>query len=247
MAFRDYNSIAAVQQRYQIVYQDAEFITPLPVTPSAAFLTDYDFTQKYINVLSSETSRCESIIFPVLKDVFRHYAEHLALWSHPSLTADEELTGIPDYIIASRSPFGKTVMGQPLLVIVEAKKNDFEQGWGQCLAGMVAAQRLNNLPQTPIYGIVTDGQLWQFGRLLDDNFTMEKSSATTDKLENLFALVNALSAVRWMYWLSQPNPSRDLSRCIGGAALDHLSSLTSWSWCTSDHLPRIPTSPPSSP
>lgn len=192
MAFRDFGSISAVQRRYQIVYRDAEFIEPLPVAPSATFMADYDFTMQYINVLNSETSRCESIIFPVFKDVFRHYAEHLALWSHPSLAVDEELVGISDYLIATRSPLGKTVMGEPLLLVVEAKKNDFEQGWGQCLAGMLGAQKLNNLPHTPIYGIVTDGQLWQFGRLLNDTFTMERTSATTDKLEHLFSMVNAL-------------------------------------------------------
>ena len=192
MAFRDFSSISDVQQRYNIVYQDAEIIPPLALAPSAAFMDDYDFTMKYINVLSSETSRCENIIFPVLKDVFRHYTEHLALWSHASLAADEKLSGIPDYLIATRSRLGKTVMEQPLLIVVEAKKNDFEQGWGQCLAGMVAAQKLNELPQTSIHGIVTDGQLWQFGRLMDDLFTMEKSSATTDKLEHLFAMINAL-------------------------------------------------------
>lgn len=192
MAFRDFDSIAAVQQRYQIVYEDGEIITPLTLAPSAAFIDDYDFTMQHINVLGSETSRCESIIFPVLKDVFRHYADNLALWSHPSLAVDKELTGIPDYIVATRSSLGKTVMGQPLLIVVEAKKNDFEQGWGQCLAGMVAVHKRNDLPNTPIYGIVTDGQLWQFGRLLDNVFVMEKSSATTDKLEHLFAMVNAV-------------------------------------------------------
>lgn len=192
MAFRDFSSIALVQQRYNIVYQDGNVITPAPLTPSEGFMADYDFTMKYINVLSSETSRCESIIFPVLKDVFRHYAESLALWSHPMLVANEELAGIPDYIIATRSHLGKTVMGEPLLIIVEAKKNDFEQGWGQCLAGMVAAQSLNARPGIPVYGTVTDGLLWQFGQLMESTFTMNTMSATTDQLAHLFAMMNAL-------------------------------------------------------
>ncbi|MEZ4660036.1 MAG: hypothetical protein R2911_20965 [Caldilineaceae bacterium] len=181
-----------MQQRYHIVYKDATVLTPAPLSPSPAFLADYEFTMKYINVLSSETSRCETIIFPVLKEVFRHYADHLALWSHPTITVNETLTGVPDYLVATRSALGKTVLGEPLLIVIEAKKNDFEQGWGQCLAGMVAAQKMNDALDIPIYGMVTDGQLWQFGSLAKHIFNMEKMSTTTDKLDDLFGMVNAL-------------------------------------------------------
>ena len=32
-------------------------------------------------------------------------------------------------------------VGSPLIICVEAKKNDFEQGWGQCLAELVAGPK----------------------------------------------------------------------------------------------------------
>ena len=67
-----------------------------------------------------------------------------------------DLSGTPDYIIAAKSPLGKTELETPLVVVAEAKKNDFEQGWGQCLAELVAAQRLNRDPLFPVYGIVTE-------------------------------------------------------------------------------------------
>jgi hypothetical protein len=38
---------------------------------------------------------------------------------------------------ATKSELGKKVLESPLLAVVEAKKNDFEQGWGQCLAESV--------------------------------------------------------------------------------------------------------------
>ena len=40
--------------------------------------------------------------------------------------------------------WGKTVLGTPIIVVVEAKRNDFIEGWGQCLAELVAIQRIND-------------------------------------------------------------------------------------------------------
>ena len=73
--------------------------------------------------------------------------------------ADSTLNGVPDYIFGTKSPLGKKVLGLPLVLIVEAKKNDFEQGWGQCLAELVAAQKINGTIEKPVYGIVTDGNV----------------------------------------------------------------------------------------
>ena len=49
------------------------------------------------------------------------------------------------------------------MIVVEAKKNDFDQGWAQCLAELVVAQKINQDAKRPVYGIVTDANLWQFG------------------------------------------------------------------------------------
>jgi hypothetical protein len=35
---------------------------------------------------------------------------------------------MPDYILAKQSHLGKTIFGQPLLAVVEAKKDDFQGG-----------------------------------------------------------------------------------------------------------------------
>jgi hypothetical protein len=56
---------------------------------------------------------------------------------------DHKLSGFPEYILASRSPLGKIVFDKPYLLLVEAKQDNFEAGWAQCLAEMIAAQRLN--------------------------------------------------------------------------------------------------------
>jgi hypothetical protein len=192
MAFQEFKSIADVQQRYKIVYQEDEFVTPLALSPSPSFVQEYEFSLEHLDVLVSEASRCENIIFPILRDVYRHYTHALSLWSHKGIYFDAALSGTPDHLISLKSALGKTVMDKPLLVVVEAKKSDFEQGWGQCLAAMVAAQKLNGNPELPIYGIVTDGLLWQFGRLLQADFTLNRSSVTTSDLDRLFGCLNDL-------------------------------------------------------
>ena len=62
------------------------------------------------------------------KEAYRKYAERFSLWSHRFIKYDEVLVGTPDYFIAKRSDLGKTVLGKPLLLMVEAKKNNFDKG-----------------------------------------------------------------------------------------------------------------------
>ena len=102
------------------------------------------------------------------------------------------LVGTPDYFIAKRSELGKTVLGKPLLLMVEAQKNNFDEGWAQCLAEMIAAQKLNTQDLT-IYGLVTDGQVWQFGKLAQDVYTYNEQFFT---LNNLAELLGALDYVQ---------------------------------------------------
>jgi hypothetical protein len=41
----------------------------------------------------------------------------------------------------------------------------------------------------PVYAIVTDGGLWQFGRLLLDIFTREKTRIAVTDLDKLFGAI----------------------------------------------------------
>lgn len=82
------------------------------------------------------------------------------------------------------------MLGEPVLIIVEAKKNDFEQGWGQCLAALVTAQKINGDISLPVQGIVTDGKLWELGKLTEDMFIKNIVGYTVDNLPNLFGALH---------------------------------------------------------
>jgi len=88
--------------------------------------------------------------------------ENLKIWKGGKIESDV-LVGNADYLIAERQDYLDT----PFLCIVEAKRDDFEQGLAQCLVEMQACQWQNNQVRRPIdvFGIVTNGQGWVFYKL----------------------------------------------------------------------------------
>ena len=192
MAFSDFKTISEVQERFRIKYSENDFIEFEASSPSEQFLQEFEFNRQHIDIFTSEASRCEAVIFPVLREVYKAYADGYALWIRKSIAYDETLSGTPDYLISTKSELGKTVVGTPLIILVEAQKNDFEQGWGQCLSELVAAQKINDDNTLPVYGIVTDGRLWEFGQLVGNAFTQNRTSFTLDNLPVLFGAVNSV-------------------------------------------------------
>ena len=84
------------------------------------------------------------------------------------------------------------MLGSPIIIIVEAKRSDFVEGWGQCLAELVAAQRINKDDTIPVYGIVTDGALWEFGKLEEDLFTQNEKVLAISDLRRVFGAIGYL-------------------------------------------------------
>ncbi|MCP5125376.1 MAG: hypothetical protein H6973_07000 [Gammaproteobacteria bacterium] len=197
MSFSDYKTLAQVQREYQIKYAEGVFIEKNLLPPADTFLVEFDFNINTMDAFSSEAARCELLIFPVLREAYKKLSTEMELWIQKPIAYDEKLNGTPDYLFAKRSPLGKTVLEFPLLAVVEAKKSDFEQGWGQCLAELVAMQKLNNDSISTVYGIVTDGKYWEFGQLTENLFTKNRESFSIDALPELLgALDFLLSAAR---------------------------------------------------
>ncbi|MCL1473252.1 hypothetical protein [Argonema antarcticum] len=190
MSFSNYKSISAVLKEFQITYTEADFIIETPFNIPQYFREDLQFVMREGVVNNSEFAICENLIYPVLKETWKCYFQKLILWSHQSLNYDEKLSGFPEYIIAKRSKLGKVVFEQPYLLLVEAKQDKFEEGWGQCLAEMVAAQRLNAEPSLIVFGIVSNGKMWQFGKLQSNAFIQHTIPYSIYELDQLFAAVN---------------------------------------------------------
>lgn len=190
MAFSSYKDIGSVLKEFQITYTEANFMSEVEFTLSDYFREDLQTVMQDGVPTASEFSICENLIYPVLKEVWKHYRSKFVLWGHKSLTYDENLAGFPEYILAKRSSLGKVVFDKPYFLLVEAKQDKFDEGWAQCLAEMVAAQRLNDELRLVIFGIVSNGDRWQFGKLEANIFTLNKTFYTIQELDKLFAAVN---------------------------------------------------------
>ena len=155
-------------------------------------MSELDFSLKEVVIENSEYAACETFIYPILREVWKTYKEYFMLWSHHSLNYDEKLSGIPDYILAKRSPLGKVVFEKPFFVVVEAKRDNFTEGWGQCLAELVAMQKINSQPEQILFGIVSNGIRWEFGKLKNNLFTKNLKGYSIETLDTLFAIINSL-------------------------------------------------------
>lgn len=190
MSFSSYKSLGETVKKHQIIYTEANFMAEVEFKISDYFRNDLKLMMEDGVVDNSESAICENLIYPVLKEIWKQYRKQFLLWSQQFLNCDAKLSGFPEYILARRSPLGKVVFDQPYFLLVEAKQDNFDAGWGQCLAEMIAAQRPNESSQITIFGIVSNGATWQFGKLEAQGFIKHPLPYTIYELDKLFAAVN---------------------------------------------------------
>lgn len=190
MPFTNYAMIGDVSLAYQITVRDEKFMVLQERQISGILREEVDFARNHVAYNRSETALRESLIYPILKEVWKSYLQDLMLWSQEPLRYDADLSGVPDYIIGPLSPLGRWVVQPPYIVVIEAKRDDPERGWSQCLAALLAAQKLNNLPELTLYGITTNGRFWEFGKLEAATFTRETQAFVWSHLEELCAALH---------------------------------------------------------
>jgi hypothetical protein len=190
MPFTDYATIGDVARTYQITLRDEKFVPLLERPISDILREELAFAENHAAYNLSEAAVRENLIYPILKDVWKSYLQDLMLWSHQPMRYEADLSGIPDYTVGRLSPLGRWVVGQPFILVVEAKRDDPERGWSQCLAALLAAQKLNNLPELTLYGIATNGRSWEFGKLKGTTFTREPLPFSLRNPEELCAALH---------------------------------------------------------
>jgi hypothetical protein len=130
MSFSKYKEIGQVQKEFSITAVKKNFVEAEDVEPTKNFVDELNFTLETIPVRFSEAARTETLIFPILKEAYKNYKDKYILWIQRPIAYNKQLSGTPDYLIATKSPLGISVFEKPFVAVVEAKKNDFEEGWG---------------------------------------------------------------------------------------------------------------------
>jgi hypothetical protein len=143
----------------------------------------------------SEKSRSEFIVAPVLLTCQEMLKQECCLYSGIRLDVDPEkgLKGECDFILAKTPP--SPALRAPLMIIVEAKKNDIEEGLAQCAAQMVAARLFNEQHKeavAEVFGCVTTGEAWQFMKLKDRELLVD---AARYYISEVSAILGILVAV----------------------------------------------------
>jgi hypothetical protein len=191
MAYTQFKNLGSVLKKYQLKIIDRDFLSK-EVTMSAPIVLSETINKKLKRRLFrvSEAAICEQLIYPILEDVWLNTIEDWLLWSHTNLDIDEDLTGIPDYLLTPPTQYGSELLGNPILVAVEAKKDNFDEGWGQCAAAMVAAQKVNTQHDYTVYGIVSNGETWQFAFLKDDQLVRNTFPVHIINLDLIYSVLH---------------------------------------------------------
>lgn len=128
------------------------------------------------SLMATEKGKAELLVAPLIAEVWHATHHRVSVYSGADFDVDpdEGLTGTCDFLL-SRGP-QLPFVSPPVLVVVEAKRDDFASGYGQCTAEMVAALRLNvrkNTGVDVVYGLVTNAVTWKFLQLRDRDLAID--------------------------------------------------------------------------
>lgn len=169
MPYSKFTLSKAVDDFQLTIAEGARFLPEIdPIEPTPLLRDTLKETLPWAIAVSSEKARSEGIINPVLLEVKRQLQGQISVFSGEEFNVQPEvdLTGYVDFLISRSAE--QLFIKAPVVVLVEAKKEDLKPALGQCLAEMVAAQRFNQQKQQPIstiYGTVSSGTVWRFLKL----------------------------------------------------------------------------------
>ena len=193
MAFSDFHYPDVVGQLGLTWQTASDLFAGVPAVPvGPAFRDTLAVVTPLAATVNTEKARSEWMTALVLGDWWSRYRGQVSLFSGTDFQADPSarLTGFCDFLI-SRAPQQPEILA-PVVVIFEAKRENINDGLGQCIAGMVGAQRFNarrNNPIDTIYGCVTTGSLWKFLRLSAATVTFDLVEYQLHQVDQLLGIL----------------------------------------------------------
>ena len=169
MAYSDF-TLPELTRRFQLTIDEQPDLFPdvrqAPISPLLAEILRENTPLAL--AIQTEKARSEMIIAPILIEVRKMVSHQISLFSGVDFTVNPQqgLAGVCDFII-SRSP-EQLFVKAPVLMIFEAKNENFKAGMAQCIAAMVAARLFNEREGNDIpvmHGAVTTGNVWKFLKL----------------------------------------------------------------------------------
>ena len=147
--------------------------------------------------VGTEKVKSELIVANVLVELREQLEHRISLFSgiEFNVDADANLTGVCDFVV-SLSP-RQFSLKAPIILLVEAKKDDLLVGLGQCVAEMVAAQRFNAEEGNNIaciYGAVTSGIDWLFLKLEGKKLYIDMAAYQISQCDTILGILASMVA-----------------------------------------------------
>ena len=167
------------------------------VDPTAHLVTALARKAPLAATIGTEKAKSEMIVADVLVELLEHFDRSISLFSGIDFNVDSEngLTGVCDFLV-SLSP-RQSLLEAPVIIVVEAKKDDLLIGLGQCVAEMIAAQRFNAEKGNDIqcvYGATTSGTDWKFLKLEGNRLNIDMVIYTIERCDRILGILSSMVA-----------------------------------------------------
>ncbi len=166
MKFRDFKNNSEMLLYFGVKVMTEEFLNLdliAPIEVPSLLKEDFKFSLANRGNTDKEYYACEAFIFPILREAWKRNPQ-AKLFSHPQIKY-EDIVLVPDYVVTARDKSGLNYFQKPLLITVEAKKDDYAKGWADAYKQLMVARLLNKNDEIPIYVIISIGEGWQIGKL----------------------------------------------------------------------------------
>jgi hypothetical protein len=193
MSYSDF-TLELVMQKLGLAVRKERLFEPEPHLAPSAWLQES--LQKGTELaLVSEKSRGEFIVAPILLSCRDAVGKTVQIFSGEALDADPErgLRGECDFILAQSYP--SPMLQAPLLMILEAKRNDIQEGLGQCAAQVYGARVFNERHDRkiePLYGCVTTGDNWQFLKLQASDLLIDSKKYYINEVDKILGILTTI-------------------------------------------------------
>ena len=166
-----------------------------PVAPSELLTAVLARNVPLALAIGTEKAKSEMIVANVLVELREHFEHRISLFSGIDFNVDAEadLTGMCDFVI-SLSP-RQFSLKAPVIVLVEAKRDDLLIGLGQCVAEMIAAQRFNAQKGNAIpcvYGATTSGTEWRFLKLEAQKLHIDMGVYSIERCDKILGVLTSM-------------------------------------------------------
>ncbi|HEY9876565.1 MAG TPA: hypothetical protein V6D12_24275 [Candidatus Obscuribacterales bacterium] len=190
-------SLSEVQELFNLsITEGVGIFAGLPSTPISDYLQEtLNYNISLALAINSEKARSELIIAPVLVELKKLTGYGLFSGVEFNVDPSQGLAGYVDFLV-SRDP-EQLFVKAPVVTIVEAKKEDINNGLGQCVATLVAAQIFNErkgLIIPDLLGTVTTGSAWKFLKLSGKSLSIDLDEYTIKDAPKILGILSAVLA-----------------------------------------------------